>query len=422
MIPDTQSCPKNVDSQNIHSLTSKEFFERFSANHSSEPKWLADLRRESWSLFLQGDDKNLKDERWRFSPKSRFGYPHSNTLSDSSDSIEFRRMPSDQSVRCSSIHNILNQDIDLLSEFVNSPGPDLGASQTFHLSNSYFNNGYFMHVPKNFSQNVEISVDHTCPKKNEVTFHRNFIALEDFAELTIVENFISKSDEYNGALSNLSNFILGKGSKLTRIVIQNLAEGATFHNLENFDLHGDARCTNVECYLGGSQSRIETKGKLIGKGSNFENFSFVSGQSDQIFDQRTAQHHLAPHCTSNLLSKNVLQDKSKSIFSGLIKVEKDAQHTNALQTNRNLVLTKEAEADSLPGLEILANDVKCTHGATTSRLDQEELFYLLSRGIDKKTSEYLISLGFIEEIINQIPIDELSSNLRDIVSSNFKHP
>ena len=103
-------------------------------------------------------------------------------------------------------------------------------------------------------------------------------------------------------------------------------------------------------------------------------------------------------------------------------MEKDAQHTNALQTNRNLVLTKEAEADSLPGLEILANDVKCTHGATTSRLDQEELFYLLSRGIDKKTSEYLISLGFIEEIINQIPIDELSSNLRDIVSSNFKHP
>ena len=151
---------------------------------------------------------------------------------------------------------------------------------------------------------------------------------------------------------------------------------------------------NVECYLGANQAELKLR-KFTRICSLFQNFSFVSAKSEQLFDQRTEQHHLARNCSSNLLSKNVLQDQSKAIFSGLIRVDPEAQHTNALQTNRNLLLSKEAEADSLPGLEILANDVRCTHGATTSRLNQEELFYLLSRGIKKKNAESLICLGFL---------------------------
>jgi Fe-S cluster assembly protein SufD len=116
----------------------------------------------------------------------------------------------------------------------------------------------------------------------------------------------------------------------------------------------------------------------------------------------------------------LLQDEAKSIFAGMIRVDPVAQQTNALQTNRNLLLSKEAEANSLPGLEILANDVSCTHGATTSRLDQEELFYLLSRGIDKKSAESLISLGFIEEIIARINDENLIQNIRNLVCDHFK--
>ena len=108
-----------------------------------------------------------------------------------------------------------------------------------------------------------------------------------------------------------------------------------------------------------------------------------------------------------------------SIFA-TFKVDSGAQETNALQTNRNLLLSKEAEADSLPGLEILANDVRCTHGATTSRLDQEELFYLLSRGIEKKSAESLISLGFIEEIIGKVQDEDLTQTIRDLVCNHFK--
>ena len=400
-------------------LSSKEFFEKFSSKHSWEPGWLADSRKDSWERLQSANQVSVKDERWRFSPKSRFGYTNFNQIAEAQHSIKFNGVTEESGITVDSIDSILLEQPDVLTDFVNSSGPNLGATESFQLINSYFNNGLFIKVDKNQSQALNLTVDHYCPAVNQATFHRNFIILGDFTELTIIENFTSKDTQSSGALSNLTNFILGKGAKLRRVLIQNLGNGSSFHNLENFILNADSSVVNVECYLGGSQSRIETKGNLTGKGANFENYSFVSGKNEQLFDQRTEQHHIAPHCSSNLLSKNVLQEEAKSIFAGLIRVDKEAQQTNALQTNRNLVLTKEAEADSLPGLEILANDVKCTHGATTSRLDQEELFYLLSRGIDKKTAESLISLGFLEEIISKVPKEETSTKVRDIVSSHF---
>ena len=136
--------------------------------------------------------------------------------------------------------------------------------------------------------------------------------------------------------------------------------------------------------------------------SHFEYGSAHSGDSNQLFDQRTIQVHEAPNCTSNLLCKNVLRNEAKSIFSGLIKVSKEAQHTDAYQTNRNLLLSSEAKADSLPGLEILANEVKCSHGATTSRIDPQELFYLQSRGMSLKDAEKLIALGFLSGPLNSV--------------------
>ena len=400
-------------------LSSEKKFTNFTSNHSWEPGWLADHRRESWENLNQITKSSIKDEKWRFSPKHRLGYSQFNQILETANSIKFGTVPDNCDAVFDSIDNILLDKADLISDFAKLKGPSLGANESFQLVNSYFSNGYFIHLPKSESKPLTIRVDHFCPPDGHVTFHKNFIILEDFTELTVIENFISQNNQHNGALTNLTHVILGKGSSLNRVIIQNMAEGSSFHNLENIELHSDSSAINIGCYLGASQSRVETKGSLLDKGANFENYSFVSGKNEQLFDQRTEQHHIAPYCSSNLLSKNVLQDEAKTVFAGMIRVDKDAQQTNALQTNRNLVLTKEAEADSLPGLEILANDVKCTHGATTSRLDQEELFYLLSRGIDRKTAESLISLGFLEEIIEKIPSENISTELREIVSSHF---
>ena len=405
----------------VPKLFSKEHFENFSAIHSWEPGWLVDSRKESWEQFMLIEDNDLKNEKWRFSPKSRFGFSNHENIADSNLSPKFNLNIDAPDVICDSVDNILLEDPDLMSLLTGTSGPNLGARQAYKLTNTFFNNGFFIKVPNGFNENLRIEVHHNLPKSEEVSFHRNLVTLEDFAELTIVETFSGDQPDSSGLLSNLTHFNIGKGAKLNRILIQNYPSKSSFYNLENFDLHADSSVVNVECYTGASQSRIETKGNLLEPGSSFENFSFVSAKSEQLFDQRTEQHHIAPHCSSNLLCKNVLQDEAKSIFSGLIRVDSGAQETNALQTNRNLLLSKEAEADSLPGLEILANDVRCTHGATTSRLNQEELFYLLSRGIEKKSAESLISLGFLEEIIGKIPDEDLANQTRDLVCSHFNY-
>jgi Fe-S cluster assembly protein SufD len=138
------------------------------------------------------------------------------------------------------------------------------------------------------------------------------------------------------------------------------------------------------------------------------------------FDQRTLQVHQAPNTKSDLLYKNALFDTARTIFSGLIIVDQDAQKTDAYQSNRNLMLSDEAEANSLPGLEIQANDVRCTHGATTSRIDPEQEFYFLSRGIPRKSAHELLIFGFFEEVLNRLESEELHAALRSLIQSRFK--
>ena len=122
---------------------------------------------------------------------------------------------------------------------------------------------------------------------------------------------------------------------------------------------------------------------------------------------------------SRLTFKHALAEQAKSVFSGLIKVENDAQNTNSYQTNRNLLLSDDSEADSMPGLEILANEVKCSHGATTSKIDDQELFYLLSRGISRSVAERLIVLGFFEEVIGKISVEEQLNDVRNSIADSF---
>jgi Fe-S cluster assembly protein SufD len=141
---------------------------------------------------------------------------------------------------------------------------------------------------------------------------------------------------------------------------------------------------------------------------------------EQEVDQRTLQSHLAPNTTSNLLYKNALVDKSRTIFSGLIKVAEEAQKTDAYQTNRNLLISPTAEANSLPGLEIQANDVRCSHGSTTGRLDEEQLFYMLARGIHPARARELLVFGFFEEVISKIENEELASSVRELIQRKFR--
>jgi Fe-S cluster assembly protein SufD len=181
----------------------------------------------------------------------------------------------------------------------------------------------------------------------------------------------------------------------------------------------DAQVQNVAVNIGAERARFESQTRIEGPGADVKMYSLTVAEETQEFDQRTFQTHKAGNAVSDLLYKNALLNKSRTIFSGLIKVAEGAQQTDAYQTNRNLLLDPTAEANSLPGLEILANDVRCSHGATTGNVDEAELFYMMQRGISRRVAMQLMVFGFFEEIIEKVDNDELAENIRQLIHKKF---
>ena len=398
-------------------FSSPSFFDDFAGERSWEPGWLADFRKENW-VKANNVSSNVKDERWRFSPKARLGYSKVSGLAKSEDSVAFDS-PEQKGFVLEQLDKMILENPNALLDLPNLAGPGMGAEESFLFAQAFSAAGFYLRIEKNTRIDRPLIVNHCTNGEGLARFHHNLIVLEPDSEVILIEKNNSAVDNSGGVFTNLTHVEAGEGAKIQRILIQDLNGLSTFHNLENMVVRKDAHLSNIAVHLGSAQTRVESKGSLTEEGAEFDNYSIALGQNEQLFDQRTMQHHLAPNGKSTLTFKNALLDKSKCIFSGLIKVENDAQITNAYQTNRNLLLSDEAEADSMPGLEILANEVKCSHGATTSKIDEQELFYLLSRGIPRSVAERLIVLGFFEEVIEKISGENQLDMAREAIAQSF---
>ncbi len=207
----------------------------------------------------------------------------------------------------------------------------------------------------------------------------------------------------------------GHGSQLTYVAAQGWSRQTLSFQLNSTIVRRDARMQSLNIHLGARQARHESLSQLQAPGAFSEMLALTIADGTQEFDQRTLQMHQAPNTKSDLLYKNALLGSARTIFSGLIAVDPDAQKTDAYQSNRNLMLSDNAEANSLPGLEIHANDVRCTHGATTSRIDPEQQFYLQSRGIPPATAHELLIAAFFEEVLGRLENEELHSALSELI-------
>ena len=395
-------------------------FSSFVEGRSWEPGWCADFRMENWNHYETLRNSVFKDENWRFSPKSRFSLSGVNHLTSDVDLLSLSSSVDSKS-RFQDLNKMILDFPSEVSSIISLKGPSLGALSNYHLTSALFDNGYFLNTATGNEPPEVFTVRHKLPISGSISFRKNVLTLAPFSEITVFEFIESDCDSNSGNLSSILHAEIGEGAKLNRILIQDAKTSATLHQFENFVIGKNANVTNTTIHLGSSECRTEIKGNLMKEGAEFENFSLFLGCGDQLFDQRTMQFHAAPNCRSNLISKNALNDESKSVFSGMIKVLPSASNTNAYQTNRNLLLSNEAQADSLPGLEILANEVKCSHGATTSKIDEQELFYLQSRGIPKKSAENLIALGFLEEILAMVKNEELNESIRHKIESRFNN-
>ena len=181
----------------------------------------------------------------------------------------------------------------------------------------------------------------------------------------------------------------------------------------------DATLDSSSVALGGDYARVRTDSAVSGKGATSNLLAVYFGDGESMHDFRTMQDHVAPATTSDLLFKGAVRDEAKSVYSGLIRVRKEAAGTNAFQTNRNLVLSEGAHVESVPNLEIEANDVRCSHASAVGPIDDEQRFYLESRGITPDVAERLIVLGFFGEVLDRLPVPALAGPLRAAVMSKL---
>ncbi|MEM0966000.1 MAG: Fe-S cluster assembly protein SufD [Verrucomicrobiota bacterium] len=308
---------------------------------------------------------------------------------------------------------------DLVEQYLFQESTDLGSEKFHALHNAYSETGYFLYVPKNVEIEKPFVVDHWQSAPGTATFPHILVIGGENSRFSVVDVHQSLFDDREGFGCSVGNVFAESGARIFRKTVQNYNEKSVAFQLDTNNVDRDTSVRGINLNLGGRRSRFENEVRINGSGADVKLYSLTIAENDQEFDQRTLQIHNAPNAVSDLLYKNALMDHSRTIFSGLIKVAKDAQQTDAYQTNRNLLLNETAQANSLPGLEIEANDVKCSHGATTGQLDREELFYFLQRGIPKTIAQQLMVFGFFEEVIEQFESAEMEENLRELIREKF---
>ncbi|MBV9129886.1 MAG: SufD family Fe-S cluster assembly protein, partial [Verrucomicrobia bacterium] len=233
------------------------------------------------------------------------------------------------------------------------------------------------------------------------------------------EHFVSANPEERGLGCAVNDLVLKPGSKLNYIGVQEWSRNFVSIQVNSTVAQKDSAALNLALNFGGKYSRLESVSRMIQSGARSDMLAISVARDEQEFDQRTLQDHQMPDTTSDLLYKNALHDRSRTIFSGLIKVEPGAHRTDAYQKVRNLLLSDDAEANSMPGLEILADDVRCTHGATSGQVEPEELFYLKSRGINDLSAKRLIARGFLNEVVDRLPEERLSEYLHQQIEARL---
>lgn len=273
---------------------------------------------------------------------------------------------------------------------------------------AFWNSGTFIYVPRNvvIDQPLQAVIGQDPGKK--AGFHHTVVLTESGSAVTLVEDFIGAE---NGMSDSVVELQSGTNSQLNYLHLQNLSDTTWNFSTQRLRLGRDSLLRHFMGSWGSRLSKAWLNMELDGQGSHGELLGLYFPGGRQHLDHHTNQLHRGPNATSDLLYKGALKDRARSVYQGFIKVYPGAQKTNAYQANRNLMLSKNSRADSIPGLEIEADDVRCTHGATAGQVPAEYTFYLMSRGIDRNNAERMIVQGFFEEVLNRIPVPGVRNKL-----------
>ncbi len=428
----------------------------FIISQNGEPSWIQRLRQEAWEVFEQLPMPTPKDEDWRrtdlkafklteYAPVSFPNYDGISSIAALPDELRQFLHPGAEEGNIAGllVHHGAKAVYRWLDEGAERKGvvfADMATALKEHvellngrlhqlvlpsenkfvaLHAALMNAGAFIYVPPRVKLELPLNLFFWLDAERSSLFDHLLIVADKESEVTVLVHYASPQGEFSALSSGVVEIFAEPGSQVHFISLQEWGNRVYDFHFVRANVRQDAYMRWVLTAFGGKLWRINCHSKLVEPGARTDMLGMSVGSGIQQFDHHTFQEHVAPQCKSDLLFKVVLMDRASSIYRGLIKVHKNAQGTDAYQANRNLLLSPRAKADSMPLLEIEANEVRCTHGATIGRVDEQQLFYLMSRGISRRQAEKIIVDGFLRPVIDKVPVQWFGSKMQSLLDAKM---
>jgi Fe-S cluster assembly protein SufD len=327
----------------------------------------------------------------------------------------------DQGVTFASIDDVAGERPALLDGRLHGTVPTLRTRFTA-LHGAFRVGGTFVRVPANVKVDLPLQAITYVDRDGLAVFPHTVIVLDEGAELTFIDRYVSP--DLTDVLSDAVVEIYAEpNSRLRYVTLQDWGSGVTHLQVQRAEIERDAELRSLAVAFGASLSRMEAESLMIGDGGSSEMLGVYVGHGQQHFDFRSIQDHIGSRTTSDLLYKGALKGSSRAIYSGTVILRPDAHLCDAYQTNRNILLSDQAKADSIPNLEILSNDpVRCGHAASVGPVEEDTLFYLQSRGISYEEAEKLVVFGFFQEVLDRVTIGEVRRSVEVAIADEIAVP
>ncbi|MCY4574839.1 MAG: Fe-S cluster assembly protein SufD [Gemmatimonadetes bacterium] len=415
----------------------------------ADPAWLKVRREEAWDIYMATPLPSTRSEEWRYTDVAQLlpldGLQPNLEGPDGVPDPLLRTMSRDQTSAGRVVDidgTVVSAELDpalaaqgvmlcSLREAARSCDPmveTLLATRAVPASDGKFpalnaalwTDGVFLRVPKGVRLEEPIRLSRWGSRPGTATFTRILIVAEELSQVSFVDEIMSPDFESTTLANTAVELFSRGGAQVQYVSLQRMGRGGFYLASQRTLAERDSTLDTLNVALGGSVGRVDLNARLLGPGANSDMLGLYFGDDDQHFDFNTSQDHVAPDAHSDLLYKGALDGSARGVFRGIIRVHKGAQRTDAYQTNRNLILSNDAVATSLPNLEIGADDVRCSHGATVGQLDAETLFYLMSRGMDREQAERLVVLGFLGEVLNRLPLGGVTEKVTKAIEAKLR--
>ncbi len=299
-------------------------------------------------------------------------------------------------------------------------GQLVGTEEKFAAHNAaVWEHGLLVVVPNGVEVEQPLAIRIVNSVEGGSLFFRLLVVAEEGSRFTLIEDYASSSPELSGYTNSVSELFVEQSARLEYVSIQSLSQETWHFASHHARVERDAELDWVAGGFGSKKGKVWIQNDLTGPGATSRVTGAYFADGDQHLDYDTYQLHVAPNTTSDFAFKGALRDRATAVWRGMIRVEEDAQRTNAYQENRNLMLSPTTHAIPIPGLEILANDVRCTHGATVSQVDREQLFYLMARGLPRAAAERLIVRGFFTDVLDRIGLEPVREALGEALEARI---